>query len=187
VRRRLRREEGRWFGFRTEQTRGRVIIKRFIRLLSRSYSALSARVREPASFFSLFLFLLYKSPRAEQPEQEAREDEPEIKEEERQSQRVLIKIYEPQPHGFLLITPGPYISLPFVCAPRREDTGARIQGIRNEARHREFTRRVPREVRNWTERIYFTCRDWRADAEYIGIIPLYTPSRRLMRVNTVTM
>lgn len=123
MRRRLRREEG--FEFRTEQTRGRVIIKRFIRLLSRSYSALSAR--EPASFFSLsfsprlfrFLFFFISLLEAEQPEQGAREDETEIKEEEGQSQRVLIKIYEPQPHGFLLITPGPYISLPFVCAPQR--------------------------------------------------------------------
>lgn len=164
MRRRLRQEEG--FEFRTEQTRGRVIIKRFIRLLSRSYSALSARAREPRVFFLAFFlppslslsFLLYKSPRAEQPEQGAREDETEIKEEEGQSQRVLIKIYEPQPHGFLLITPGPYISLPFVCAPQREDTRPCIQGIRNEARHREFTRRVPYEARNWTERIYFTCR-----------------------------
>lgn len=166
MRRRLGREGGRWFGFRTEQTRGRVIIKRFIRLLSRSYSALSARAcvffPSPSLFLLSLSFLLYKSPRAEQPEQGAREDETEIKEEEGQSQRVLIKIYEPQPHGFLLITPGPYISRPFVCAPRREDTGARIQGIRNEAPPSRI--HAPRSARG-TElnRAYiFYVPDWRA-------------------------
>lgn len=45
--------ERRWFGFRRNRRGGggRVIIKRFIRLLSRSYSALSVRVVSPRFFF----------------------------------------------------------------------------------------------------------------------------------------
>lgn len=104
---------------RLEQTRVRGIIRRFIRLLSRSYSALFIRPGEPA-FFLPPRYLLYPplplspSSRAKSNSTKGAGDETEIKKREREREREFrgwcgargswLK-YTSEPRGFLLISP----------------------------------------------------------------------------------
>lgn len=109
-----------------EQTRVRGIIKRFIRLLSRSYSALFIRPVSPRFFFlattaPLFSLPFYKSPRAEQFDKGCGVgDETEIKkrrEGEYCGARGPWLKYTSEPRGFLLISPDPYVSSPSPTIP----------------------------------------------------------------------
>lgn len=109
-----------------EQTRVRGIIKRFIRLLSRSYSALFIRPVSPRFFFlattaPLFSLPFYKSPRAEQFDKGCGVgDETEIKKRREGgycgARGPWLK-YTSEPRGFLLISPDPYVSSPSPTIP----------------------------------------------------------------------